>query len=128
MIRRAQHKQSLPAQLASAGNKIRATLAAKPFDPPYRNELAPDAASQQALRFLIETKEVIDLSPDLVIAAASFSRALQLTRAFLRVKGRASTSELRQHLGVSRRIVIPLLERFDKEGMTRREGDARVLR
>jgi selenocysteine-specific elongation factor len=35
---------------------------------------------------------------------------------------------LRQALGTSRRIAIPLLERLDKDGVTRRDGDRRVLR
>jgi selenocysteine-specific elongation factor len=39
----------------------------------------------------------------------------------------ATASELRQALGTSRRVIIPLLEHFDKLGLTRREGDNRVL-
>jgi len=49
-------------------------------------------------------------------------------RAFLREHGPATAGELRQALGTSRRVVIPLLERLDKEGVTRREGDHRSLR
>jgi selenocysteine-specific elongation factor len=43
-------------------------------------------------------------------------------------RGAATASELRQALGTTRRILIPLLERLDREGVTRREGDRRVLR
>jgi hypothetical protein len=35
---------------------------------------------------------------------------------------------LRQEVGASRRIVIPLLEKLDREGVTRREGDKRMIR
>jgi len=36
-------------------------------------------------------------------------------------------SELRQALESSRRIMVPLLERLDREGVTRRVGDKRKL-
>ena len=37
-------------------------------------------------------------------------------------------SELKPVLGVSRRIMVPLLERLDRDGVTARKGDVRVLR
>ncbi|MBI4327339.1 MAG: SelB C-terminal domain-containing protein, partial [Chloroflexi bacterium] len=46
----------------------------------------------------------------------------------LHAHGSATVSELRQAVGASRRIVVPLLEKLDREGVTRREGDRRVLR
>ena len=51
-IRRAAHRPVLSAQLEAAGRRLRATLAAKPFDPPSRKELAPDPVLQQALQVL----------------------------------------------------------------------------
>lgn len=41
--------------------------------------------------------------------------------------GRAKPSELREALGLTRKHLIPLLEWADRSGLTRREGDARVL-
>jgi selenocysteine-specific elongation factor len=40
----------------------------------------------------------------------------------------ATAAELRDALGVSRKYAIPLLEYFDAQGLTKREGDVRVLR
>lgn len=40
----------------------------------------------------------------------------------------ATAADLRDALGVSRKYAIPLLEYFDAQGITRREGDLRVLR
>ena len=39
----------------------------------------------------------------------------------------AGASELRQLLGTSRRVIIPFLERLDRDGVTHRIGDKRVL-
>jgi len=128
VIRRSSHKLALPPQLQAIGGKVRAALGAKPLDPPSRKELAPDVSSQQALRFLVQTGEAVELSPDVVLAVESFAHATELVRRFLGQHGAATASELRQALGTSRRILIPLLERLDKDGVTRRDGDKRVLR
>jgi selenocysteine-specific elongation factor len=127
-IRRATHRPALPPHLEAVGAKLRATLAAKPLEPPSRKELAPDAVAQQALRFLLQTSEAIELSDDLVFSTDGFARATEIVKKFLSERESATAGELRQALGTSRRIVIPLLERLDKDGVTRRAGDKRSLR
>ena len=127
-IRRAEHRPALPPHLELTGTRLRAALTAKPLDPPSRKELAPDAASQQTLRFLIQAGEAVEVSEEVVLTAEAFTRAADLVKQHLTTRPRATTSELRQVLGSSRRIVIPLLERLDKLGITRRDGDVRVLR
>ena len=110
-----------------AGERIRAALAAKPFDPPSRKELANDATALQALRFLRETNEVIEISGDLVLSRQAVEQMREKIQRALRTNGGASVSELRQLLGSSRRVVVPLLEYFDRLGLTKRIGDKRVL-
>jgi selenocysteine-specific elongation factor len=127
-IRRTTHRPALPPHLQAAGATVRAALSAKPMDPPSRKELAPDSLTQQALRFLVQTGEAVDLDADVVLLAESYARATETIRKLLHARGSATASELRQALGTSRRIVIPLLERLDKEGVTRRDGDRRTLR
>ncbi len=46
----------------------------------------------------------------------------------VRARGPATVSELRQVLGTTRRVLVPLLERLDRDGLTLRQGDRRVLR
>jgi len=127
-IRRQGHRPSLPAGLAGAGGKIRAALAARPFDPPSRKELIADGAAQQALRFLSETGEVIVLNEDVLLSADAFARMTTLIAQTLRQRGPATVSELRQVLGTTRRVLVPLLERCDRDGLTKREGDRRSIR
>jgi len=127
-IRRGSHKLALPPQLQAAGAKVRGALSAKPLEPPSRKELAPDPLTQQALRYLLNTGEAVELSEDVVLLAEHFQRATELVRQHIRAKGPATASDIRQSLGTSRRILIPLLERLDRDGVTRRDGDKRVLR
>jgi len=35
---------------------------------------------------------------------------------------------LRQHLNTNRRVIIPILEKLDKDGVTLRQADSRVLK
>ena len=127
-IKRRSHQPSLPAVLEEAGGKIRAALAARPFDPPSRKELIADAAAQQALRFLSETGEVTLLNEDVLLSADAFAQMKSHIAQALRASGSATVSELRQVLGTTRRIVVPLLERCDRDGLTSRQGDRRTLR
>jgi selenocysteine-specific elongation factor len=127
-VRQDTHRPALPPHLQLAGARLRATLAAKPFDPPSRKELAADGAAQQALRFLIQSGEAAEVGPDIVLLADAHTKATELIKKYLCERSRATVSELRQALGASRRIVVPLLEKLDREGVTRREGDFRVLK
>jgi selenocysteine-specific elongation factor len=107
---------------------LRTRLELKPFEPPSRNDLAPDANARQALRFLIETQEVVELSPETVMTQDAFSRATRIIKDFLIAHRSGTVSELRQAVGAPRRIMVPLLERLDHNGLTVRQGDIRVLR
>jgi selenocysteine-specific elongation factor len=128
VIRRATHRPALPAALQAAGAKLVQTLTAKALDPPSRKELAPDAVSQRALRFLIESGEVVEISTDIVMAGPSLARATEVVNSFIRQHGPATVSDLRQALGASRRVVVPLLEYLDRKFVTLRQGDKRALR
>jgi selenocysteine-specific elongation factor len=57
-------------------------------------------------------------------ALAEFRGALQAELAEL---GSATPAELRDRFGLTRKYLIPLLEWADRQGITERRGDARVL-
>jgi selenocysteine-specific elongation factor len=128
VIRRTSHQAELPGPLQAAGAKLNQALTAKPLDPPSRKELAPDATSQRALRFLIDTGGVVEINSELVMSAAALAEAAAKVRAFISAHGPATVSELRQTLGSSRRVVVPLMEYFDRTFVTLRQGDRRTLR
>ena len=127
-LRSVTHRPALPPQLQSAGAKLRAALSAKPIEPPSRKELAPDALSQQALRFFIETGQATDLGEDVVLLTESFTKMKTAVIQFIRERGPATTSDLRQTLATTRRIMVPFLERLDRDDVTARQGDKRILK
>jgi selenocysteine-specific elongation factor len=127
VIKRETHRPVLPPALQAAGTAIRSALQARPFDPPSRKEIAPNDSAQQALRFLIETAEVTVISSDLVLATAAFEKMRDTVLAHLRREGSATVSELRQVLGSSRRVIVPFLEKLDRNDVTQRQNDKRIL-
>ncbi len=127
-LHRRNHKPTLPPRLQSAGAKIRSILAQSLLQPPSRKELCPIDPAAQALRFLVAGGEVVDLGPDVVISAEAYAQAAHVVRERLVACESASVSELKECLGSTRRVIVPLLERFDRDGITRRVGDRRVLR
>jgi selenocysteine-specific elongation factor len=126
-IQRRTHRPALPPKLEAAGAFVRRLLTEKPLEPPSRRELVPDHLAQQALRFLIDTGEVVEISPEIVLSADAFALAVERVKAHLRRTGSATLSDLRQTVGSSRRIMVPLCEKLDREGVTVRAGDARQL-
>jgi selenocysteine-specific elongation factor len=126
LIRRPTHRAVLPDRLKTAALRIQAALA-NSSAPPSRTELTPDPVSQHALRFLRDTGSVVELNGEVVLAQDQFGKMRDTVVAFLRKNNSAATSELRQLLGSSRRVIVPFLERLDRDGITRRIADKRVL-
>ena len=76
----------------------------------------------QLARFLEEQGRLVRVGNGFAISPAAYERA----RAVL-VDG-ITLAQLRDALGVGRKTAQLYLERFDADGVTRRVGDARVLR
>jgi len=127
-IRQQDHIPQLPPELKSSGDLVRKRLASDLISPPNKGETATNANEEKALRFLVHTGEVIDLDPKTVISRDGFEKILSEIVGYLEEHGKATASDLRQHTGTVRRILMPLLELLDERGVTVREGDDRRLK
>jgi len=127
-IRHREHLPQLPAELEGPGRKVQEALQANLTAPPNRGEVAPSEAHRKALQFLIEIGEVIELDPKTVISSEGYRTIRGGIQAHLQRHGKATASELREVTETSRRILMPLLERLDSEGLTLRQGDYRSLK
>jgi selenocysteine-specific elongation factor len=128
VMARTSHRPTLPVHFQSIEKRIREALIRQPFDPPSRKTIESDPQARQVVRFLIENGDVTELAADVVLLRESFERMKSQVAEFISKNGPATVSQLRHTLGSSRRVVVPLLERLDREGTTRREGDRRRLR
>src|SRR4029077_20582689 len=127
IIARRSHRASLPPDLRAAAEKIRSALAEKPFDPPGRQELAKDRHQQQALRFLVDQGEIVELNGDILLLRDTAIQMQTAVSDLISRHGPATASQLRQKIGTSRRVIIPFLESRDRMGVPRRVGDERVF-
>ena len=83
------------------------------------------ARARTLLQFLLRDKRLVRVSDELVFHAS----AMQSLRALLAHKKgvRFGVPEFKDWTGISRKYAIPLLEFLDRERITRRDGDSRVV-
>lgn len=79
------------------------------------------------MSFLIDTGELIQVGPDILLTRQAYLDLVATIRAYLRKYRQGTVSDLRRAAKSSRRIVIPLLEKLDLEGVTIRSGNVRRL-
>jgi selenocysteine-specific elongation factor len=112
----------LPAAVAAAVDAVLAELAVAPFGAPDSGrlrELGLDARGAAAA----ERAGLLRRLPGNVVLAAD--AGVRAARILAGLPQPFSASEARQALQSSRRVVIPLLEWLDREGVTRRLPDDR---
>jgi len=83
------------------------------------------ARARTLLHILLREKRLIRVSEDLVFHAAAMDRLRGLLAA--RRGARFAVADFKSWTGVSRKYAIPLLGFLDRERLTRRDGDARVV-
>jgi selenocysteine-specific elongation factor len=85
-------------------------------------------ADPELARFLERTGRLIRLGEGYAVSPAAYERARELVVAECGAAGRVTLARFRDLAGCGRRDAQLLLERLDADGVTRRVGDARVLR
>ncbi|HLJ51309.1 MAG TPA: selenocysteine-specific translation elongation factor [Bryobacteraceae bacterium] len=129
-VRLASHRVSLKEDEQQATAKIEQAFASAGLAVPPVNEVltksgVEGARARSLLQILIREKKLVKVSEELVF----HSSALQQLRELLsRHKGqRFAVPEFKEWTGISRKYAIPLLEFLDRERITRREGDSRLV-
>ncbi|MEO0445217.1 MAG: SelB C-terminal domain-containing protein [Verrucomicrobiota bacterium] len=127
-LRHRDHVPRLPPELKKTGEDIRTILGENLVAPPNKGEVVSSPEAEKALRFLQDIGEVIELDPKTIISTAGYQKIREGVRAHLEASQKATASELREATSTSRRILMPVLERLDAEGLTMRLGDERILK
>ncbi len=130
LIRLATHRLALKQDEEQALSQIetlfRAAGLAVPSTPEVLAKSGVEAArARSLLQVLLRNRKLMRVGEDLVFHAAAIESLKQMLAA---KKGqRFSVPEFKEWTGVSRKYAIPLLEFLDRERVTRREGDARIV-
>ncbi len=110
-----------PAQQGKIDSFLK-SLAVYPFSPP--SDLIPEP---DLLNILIEQGKVVKVSDNVVFSTKAYNEMLSRITAQIKKNGKITLGEVRDMFGSSRKYVQALLEYLDREKITRRVGDDRVL-
>jgi selenocysteine-specific elongation factor len=84
--------------------------------------------AEKLLHMLLREKSLVRVSPDLIFHQEALTRLKQLLSTYQTSKGeRISVPAFKDLTGITRKYAIPLLEYLDRERVTRRAGDERVI-
>jgi selenocysteine-specific elongation factor len=123
-IRLADHRVTLAGR-EEVERLVRAVAAGEP-SPPTVPELVRAGTPPEVIDAAARAGMLVRVSPELVFTPGFVARA----RAVIAEAGGAgvTVSAFRERLGTSRKYALPLLEHFDRQGVTRRSGDLRFAR
>lgn len=83
--------------------------------------------AQKILQILVRGKTLVKVSEDLFFHRAAIEQLRNLLAEYKKKSDRLSVSAFKELTGISRKYAIPLLEYLDREKVTRRLGDERVI-
>ena len=98
-------------------------LAENPYSPPTDRPIDPELIGA-----LAEQGEVVRASDDVVFLKSAYDQMLDGIRQQAAENGQITITGVREMFGTSRKYTLALLEHLDRQQITRRVGDERVLR
>jgi selenocysteine-specific elongation factor len=103
------------------------------FNPPQRQEVieytdVPAEQVEKILRILIEQGRIVQVEKDLFFHGDAVEQARQILVAFINKEGKLESVKFKYLLDTSRKFAIPLLDYFDRIGVTRAVGHTRYLK
>lgn len=120
------------AAVDDAAAKILAVLDREIAAPPLADGIAAEAGvspalAKRALNALERDGRTVRIAPDIYLSAAGIDACKGKIAAYLNEHGSATVAELKDAIGTTRRYAVPLLEYFDGQGITVRDGNNRSL-
>jgi len=122
LVRLAGHAVSLGDREDEAARLIAAVEEAEPA-PPDAAALHDAGFGDDLMDAAVRVGRLVRVSKELVFTPGFVARAEAIARDL--AAGGLTVSAFRQALGTTRKYALPLLEHFDRAGVTRRDGDVR---
>jgi selenocysteine-specific elongation factor len=112
-----------PVEASPEARALLDALSRSPFEPPAPADVG---ASPALVRALVGSGALVEVD-GVVFSGDAFAAARERIVEAIRERGGLTVSAVRDVLGTTRKYVLPILQRLDADGVTRREGDERVL-
>ncbi|MGH2661914.1 MAG: selenocysteine-specific translation elongation factor [Actinomycetota bacterium] len=123
-VRLASHRVSLGARENDARRLVDAVSAGEPT-PPTVSDLVAQGFDHELIEACAATGRLARVSPELVTTPLFLNRAEKVATAEAAKPEGLTVSRFRELLGTTRKYALPILESFDRRGLTRRDGDVR---
>ena len=112
---------------------IESLFKAHRFNPPSLEEVLQKTAVktdevQKTLRILLEQEQLIRVDKDLFFHREAVEEARRILTSYINTQGGLESVKFKYLLDTSRKFAIPLLDYFDRIGVTRRVGYTRYLK
>ena len=133
VVKRAGSGISLDREEAKAKEEIEAAFAGAGLTVPamkdVMSKLPVEAKrAERILQILLREKTLVRVTPELVFHREAMSALRERLAKYKKAKGeRISVPVFKELTGITRKYAIPLLEYLDRERVTRRAGDERVI-
>jgi selenocysteine-specific elongation factor len=133
LLRLASHRVQLGGQEKSLMERIKKILGEQPLAPPDLKDIEKHLGLSRAklaevMHLLERDGSVVRVTTDMYFLAASIDQLRTRLKNFLSEKGEMTAASFRDLIGSTRKYTIPLLEYFDRDGLTIRIGDVRRLK
>ncbi len=131
VMRRGWEPRLNPAQEA-VGQSILGVFGRSFPRPPTLTELKrrlhhPPSRTEEVYFFLIQQGDLVRIGGEFVLVPSQVARLRNEFKSKFSPGQSFSVPEFKDSLGISRKYAIPFLEYLDREGVTRRQGDGRVV-
>lgn len=104
--------------------KDKAAAALKPL---VKKPLKPDQVRDIILDDMVDREMLVLLTPDLFISKTYYEKAIDLVKAMIQKNGEMKLAEFRDAIDSSRKYAVAILEKLDRDKITKMRGDVRVL-
>jgi selenocysteine-specific elongation factor len=85
------------------------------------------ARAEKILRILLKEKVLVKVTEDLIFHRSALERLREVIARHKQQSNRLNVAVFKELTGLTRKYAIPLLEYLDRERITRRQGDERVI-
>jgi selenocysteine-specific elongation factor len=124
----ATHKPKTTAEQEAMISNIKRLFEQNPSNPPTFKELITNiSGSEKIVRFMCRQNMLMEFDDGILLEPQYYQKIKNDVVTFLKENGQITIQDFHSITGFSRKYTIPILAYMDKERITKREGERRVL-
>jgi selenocysteine-specific elongation factor len=128
-----EHREAFSEEEENLLQSVESLYRNRPFNPPKFEEVAEQTRAagekvKKILQILMEQERLVRVENDLLFHSEAVEKARELLISFIKKEGQLESVKFKYLIDTTRKFAIPLLDYFDRIGLTRRAGYTRYLK